>query len=102
MAKTVNKSSKNPKKTAAVGDLFASMEKSQRSSGRTSAERPARAHASTVGEAGYTAKHIEVLEGLEPVRRRPGMYIGGTDERAMHHLVAEVLDNSMDEAVAGH
>jgi len=50
----------------------------------------------------YTAKDIEVLEGLEPVRRRPGMYIGGTDERAMHHLVAEVLDNSMDEAVAGH
>ena len=50
----------------------------------------------------YSAKDIEVLEGLEPVRRRPGMYIGGTDERAYHHLVAEVLDNSMDEAVAGH
>jgi topoisomerase-4 subunit B len=50
----------------------------------------------------YGAKDIEVLEGLEPVRRRPGMYIGGTDERAMHHLVAEILDNSMDEAVAGH
>lgn len=50
----------------------------------------------------YSAKDIEVLEGLEPVRRRPGMYIGGTDERAMHHLVAEVLDNSMDEAVAGY
>lgn len=50
---------------------------------------------------GYSAKDIEVLEGLEPVRKRPGMYIGGTDARAMHHLFAEVLDNSMDEAVAG-
>ncbi len=49
----------------------------------------------------YTAKDIEVLEGLEPVRRRPGMYIGGTDERALHHLAAEILDNAMDEAVAG-
>ncbi|WP_119301052.1 DNA topoisomerase IV subunit B [Dongia deserti] len=52
--------------------------------------------------ADYSAKDIEVLEGLEPVRRRPGMYIGGTDEHALHHLVAEILDNSMDEAVAGH
>ena len=50
---------------------------------------------------GYTAKDIEVLEGLEPVRRRPGMYIGGTDENALHHLAAEILDNAMDEAVAG-
>jgi topoisomerase-4 subunit B len=50
---------------------------------------------------GYSAKDIEVLEGLEPVRKRPGMYIGGTDERAYHHLFAEILDNSMDEAVAG-
>src|ERR1700761_629773 len=50
----------------------------------------------------YTAKDIEVLEGLEPVRRRPGMYIGGTDVNALHHLAAEILDNAMDEAVAGH
>jgi len=50
----------------------------------------------------YDARAIEVLEGLEPVRRRPGMYVGGIDERALHHLAAEVLDNSMDEAVAGH
>ncbi len=53
-------------------------------------------------ESGYDATAIEVLEGLEPVRRRPGMYIGGTDEKAYHHLFAEVIDNSMDEAVAGH
>jgi topoisomerase-4 subunit B len=52
--------------------------------------------------ASYSAKDIEVLEGLEPVRRRPGMYIGGTDENALHHLAAEILDNAMDEAVAGH
>ncbi|HEX6859217.1 MAG TPA: DNA topoisomerase IV subunit B [Caulobacteraceae bacterium] len=55
-----------------------------------------------IAATGYSAKDIEVLEGLEPVRKRPGMYIGGTDERALHHLFAEVLDNAMDEAVAGH
>lgn len=63
------------------------------------AKRPA---ATRDGSEGYSAADIEVLEGLEPVRRRPGMYIGGTDDKAMHHLFAEVIDNSMDEAVAGH
>ncbi|MER9893690.1 DNA topoisomerase IV subunit B [Mesorhizobium sp. M0119] len=62
------------------------------------AKRPAARDASE----SYSAADIEVLEGLEPVRRRPGMYIGGTDDKAMHHLFAEVIDNSMDEAVAGH
>ena len=58
--------------------------------------------ASIPGGESYSARDIEVLEGLEPVRRRPGMYIGGTDENALHHLAAEILDNAMDEAVAGH
>lgn len=67
-----------------------------------SASKKDKAVAANRGEADYTAADIEVLEGLEPVRRRPGMYIGGTDEKALHHLFAEIIDNSMDEAVAGH
>ena len=65
------------------------------------AAKSARSRKTTVdAEANYTAADIEVLEGLEPVRRRPGMYIGGTDEKALHHLFAEVIDNSMDEVPA--
>ena len=63
---------------------------------------PKRRPPASAAKRSYTAADIEVLEGLEPVRRRPGMYIGGTDEKALHHLFAEVIDNSMDEAVAGH
>ena len=66
------------------------------------APKPVAKAVKAVGGDAYTAADIEVLEGLEPVRKRPGMYIGGTDERAYHHLAAEILDNSMDEAVAGH
>ena len=80
---------------ASSRDLFAKLEAELN-------EKPVRGRKSLDASETYTASDIEVLEGLEPVRRRPGMYIGGTDEKAMHHLFAEVIDNSMDEAVAGH
>ncbi|SDO78852.1 DNA topoisomerase IV subunit B [Aureimonas jatrophae] len=85
-------------------DLFASgAVRTRPAASRASAARTVRAPVELPREpADYTAADIEVLEGLEPVRRRPGMYIGGTDEKALHHLFAEVIDNSMDEAVAGH
>ncbi|MBO6726280.1 MAG: DNA topoisomerase IV subunit B [Rhizobiaceae bacterium] len=87
-------------------DLFASIDKPAAQSGPedpiVSAARAAKPQPRKDGSENYSAADIEVLEGLEPVRRRPGMYIGGTDAKALHHLFAEVIDNSMDEAVAGH
>ncbi|QDY99174.1 DNA topoisomerase IV subunit B [Nitratireductor mangrovi] len=89
-------------------DLFATLDKGTPRPAPDAAPAPRKAPAERPlappkdGSEAYSAADIEVLEGLEPVRRRPGMYIGGTDEKALHHLFAEVIDNSMDEAVAGH
>jgi len=104
MAKSSKKAVKKSKPVAAAkgragakeADLF-----SRASETATAKARDGKA-AAKGSRSDYGAHHIEVLEGLEPVRRRPGMYVGGTDERALHHLFAEVIDNAMDEAVAHH
>ena len=90
-------------KSATSRDLFAKLEDELKKKPVTSAKSPKGGKRNTTqSDDAYTAADIEVLEGLEPVRRRPGMYIGGTDEKALHHLFAEVLDNAKDEAVEGH
>jgi topoisomerase-4 subunit B len=94
----------NAKAGAAKGAVPPSQKSGQKAgqkSGQKTDQKPQDSRAARDDDA-YSAKDIEVLEGLEPVRRRPGMYIGGTDEGAMHHLATEILDNAMDEAVAGH
>jgi topoisomerase-4 subunit B len=101
-AKNSKRSVKKSKAPAAAekagkkqADLFEAAGSTRKTKGAEKAPKAAKR-----GE--YGAHHIEVLEGLEPVRRRPGMYVGGTDERALHHLFSEVIDNAMDEAIAGH
>src|SRR4051795_2293820 len=100
--RTMAKIAKAAAKTAAQKtdkDLFSDLAAAPR---RIAGKATRAAKPTSGAEARYTARDIEVLEGLEPVRRRPGMYIGGTDEKALHHLFAEVIDNSMDEALEGH
>src|ERR1700689_278180 len=91
----MSKPLKSPAKAKTTDDLFGAAEPKGRARLKVASR-------GSSAEAGYTPLNIEVLEAIDPVRRRPGMYIGGTDERALHHLFAEVLDNSMDEAIAGH
>src|SRR5215510_3515189 len=95
MAKTASKAAKQARKAADLFDVAPVRQPARRTAV------PAKGARAT-SSADYTARDIEVLEGLEPVRRRPGMYIGGTDEKALHHLFAEAIDNAMDEAVAGY